>query len=77
MTQPVAWGWQKENGDIYDIISPEEHHAVEGEYTVPLYLHPPRLKKLQPMQCRLMWIRSGGDPYQFYLALINLLEKEL
>jgi hypothetical protein len=34
------------------------------------------MKKLQPMECRSLWIRCGADPYEFYLAILKLLNKE-
>jgi hypothetical protein len=37
--EPVAWGMQKD-GLIFDVICPEEHDRVEGDYTIPLYTHP-------------------------------------
>ena len=38
--EPVAWGYKDFNGDISDCICPEEHDRAEGDYTIPLYLHP-------------------------------------
>ena len=38
--EPVAWGMQRSDGLLLDIITPEEHEAHEGKYTVPLYRHP-------------------------------------
>jgi hypothetical protein len=35
--EPVAWGMEQPDGDILDVISPEEHARLEGGYTVPLY----------------------------------------
>jgi hypothetical protein len=37
---PVAWGWKKSNGVIYDTICAEEHDRHEGEYLTPLYTAP-------------------------------------
>ena len=28
------------DGEIYDVISPAQHAKEEGDYTIPLYLHP-------------------------------------
>ena len=39
-TEPVAWGMTWKDGEIYDVISPAQHAKEEGDYTVPLYLHP-------------------------------------
>jgi hypothetical protein len=39
--EPVAWGMQNDDGQIYDCITPEQHASHEGEYTVPLYTTPP------------------------------------
>jgi len=38
--EPVAWGMQNDDGQIYDCITPEEHARLEGEYKVPLYTTP-------------------------------------
>jgi hypothetical protein len=41
-SEPVAWGMQNADGQITDVITPEEHARVEGGYTVPLYTAPPK-----------------------------------
>ena len=38
--EPVVYGMEQSDGEILDVISPEEHKRVEGGYTVPLYRHP-------------------------------------
>jgi hypothetical protein len=38
--EPVAWGMTWKDGEIYDVISPEQHDKEEGDYTIPLYTHP-------------------------------------
>jgi hypothetical protein len=39
--EPVVWAWRSAfDGEIYDIIVPEEHAREEGKYTLPLYTHP-------------------------------------
>jgi hypothetical protein len=40
--EPAAYGMEQSDGEILDVISPEEHARVEGGYTVPLYRHPQR-----------------------------------
>ena len=41
--EPVAWGMRRPVTPlVLDIICPEEHARHEGEYTKPLYLHPPQ-----------------------------------
>ncbi len=35
--QPAAWGMEHPDGDIIDVITPEEHAKKEGQYTVALY----------------------------------------
>ena len=40
--EPVAWGMEQSDGEILDVIAPEEHERLEGGYTVPLYRHPQR-----------------------------------
>ena len=48
--EPVAWGMQNDDGQIYDCITPEEHAREEGEYTTPLYTTPPQRKPLTDEQ---------------------------
>jgi hypothetical protein len=43
MVKPVAWGYRYSDGNIYDVICPEEHDRLEGMYTVPLYTAPREL----------------------------------
>jgi hypothetical protein len=38
--EPVAWGKKGKDGLILDVICPEEHDRVEGDYTIPLFTHP-------------------------------------
>ena len=57
--EPVAWGMQRPDGLILDVICPEEHEAYEGEYTTPLYTHPPARVPLTEGELLSMW--SGGD----------------
>jgi hypothetical protein len=38
--EPVAWGMKGKDGLILDVICPEEHDRVEGDYTIPLYTYP-------------------------------------
>ena len=40
--QPVVWGMEQSDGEILDVITPEEHARLEGGYTIPLYRHPQR-----------------------------------
>ena len=44
--EPVAWALCREDGLILDVICPDEHDSYEGDYTLPLYLHPPEADKL-------------------------------
>jgi hypothetical protein len=41
--KPVAWGYRYSDGNIYDVICPEEHDRLEGMYTIPLYTAPREL----------------------------------
>jgi hypothetical protein len=41
-SEPVACGMQNADGQITDVITPEEHDRVEGAYTIPLYTVPPK-----------------------------------
>ena len=40
--EPVAYGMEQSDGEILDVITPEEHARLEGGYRVPLYRHPPQ-----------------------------------
>ena len=40
--EPVAWGMQRKDGVIIDVICPEEHAKEPGDYTTPLYTAPPK-----------------------------------
>ena len=40
--EPVAWGMQRKDGVIIDVICPEEHAKEPGDYTIPLYAAPPK-----------------------------------
>ena len=45
--KPVAWGWDAGGGHIIDVITPEEHARVEGQYMIPLYTSPPRRSRVE------------------------------
>ena len=49
--EPIAWG-RVFDGDIIDCICPEEHALNEGDYTVPLYAAPVRIKDLTDDEIR-------------------------
>ncbi len=38
--EPAAWGMEHPDGDIIDVITPEEHAREEGGYRVALYREP-------------------------------------
>ena len=38
--EPVAWAMPRKDGLLLDVITPEEHEAFEGDYTIPLYTDP-------------------------------------
>ena len=42
--EPAAWGMEHPDGDIIDVITPEEHAKKEGQYTVALYREPQHLQ---------------------------------
>ena len=44
--EPVAWAMLREDGLVLDVICPDEHDSHEGDYTLPLYTHPPEADKL-------------------------------
>jgi hypothetical protein len=44
--QPIAWGMPRPDGLILDVICPEEHARMPGQYTVPLYAAPQPRKRL-------------------------------
>jgi hypothetical protein len=64
--EPVAWGMQNDDGQIYDCITPEQHVAQKGEYTVPLYTTPPAAKRT--------W--TGLTDEEMYLNCPNWLSQE-
>ena len=53
--EPKVWGLPNANGDILDVISPEEHERLEGGYTVALYTKPPQRKQLTVEKLREHW----------------------
>lgn len=54
--EPVAWGMQRQDGLILDIITPEEHESHEGEYTVPLYTTPQPAEQQEPGAWQLQFL---------------------
>ncbi len=38
--EPVAWGMMNSDGNIYDVICPDEHKRHKGEYKTALFLAP-------------------------------------
>ena len=40
--EPVAWGMQRKDGVIIDVICPQEHAREPGDYTIPLYTAQPK-----------------------------------
>jgi hypothetical protein len=38
--EPIAWAMPRPDGLILDVICPEEHARMPGQYTVPLYTQP-------------------------------------
>jgi hypothetical protein len=65
--EPVAWGMEQSDGEILDVIAPEEHARLEGGYTVPLYRHPQRtwvgLTEDEAFACQ------GRDYFETYKAI--------
>lgn len=47
--EPVAWAMRRADGLVLDVICPDEHESHEGEYTMPLYLHPPQPQATTPV----------------------------
>lgn len=37
MPEPVAHGWVGQDGFMRDLIAPDTHAVIEGQYTTPLY----------------------------------------
>jgi hypothetical protein len=56
--RPVAWGMQNADGQITDVITPEEHDRIDGAYTIPLYTAPPKPDLLNQTCCECG--KSGG-----------------
>ena len=46
--EPVAWAMRRADGLVLDVICPDEHESHEGEYKMPLYLHPPQPQATTP-----------------------------
>jgi hypothetical protein len=65
--ETVAWGMEQSDGEILDVITPEEHARLEGGYTVPLYRHPQRtwvgLTEDEAFACQ------GRDYFETYKAI--------
>jgi len=54
--EPAAWGMEHPDGDIIDVITPEEHAREEGGYTVALYREPqPKREPLTDEQITEGW----------------------
>ena len=59
---PVAWGMEREDGLILDVISPDEHEREEGGYTVPLYTTPqPKLETKDEPVAWMYWQSCLND----------------
>jgi hypothetical protein len=70
--QPLAWGMPSSDGNIYDVISPEEHDNQEGSYTIPLYAADTPLTEDEVWEVVSEFLDIGGElhePYEMYLAL--------
>jgi hypothetical protein len=48
--EPVAWAMPRPDGTILDVICPEEHARMPGQYTVPLYAEPQPKAEQEPVQ---------------------------
>ena len=76
--EPVAWGMEHPDGDILDVIAPEEHARLEGGYTVPLYRHPPQrtwvgLTRMELIKCGVL---PYGMSYELYEAIEQALKEK-
>jgi hypothetical protein len=65
--EPVAWGMEQPDGEILDVISPEEHARLEGGYTVPLYRQRTWVG-LTEAQCGVLW-KVDMTPFDYYQAI--------
>jgi hypothetical protein len=45
IAEPIAWGMPRPDGLILDVICPEEHARMPGQYTVPLYKCQPKAEQ--------------------------------
>jgi hypothetical protein len=64
--EPVAWGIPNIYGEIYDVISPDEHARMPGQYTVPLYAAPqPRREPLTDEQIEALLVNWPEDGIAF------------
>ena len=72
--EPVAWGMEQSDGEILDVITPEEHARLEGGYTIPLYRHPQRtwvgLTEDEAFACQ------GRDYFETYKAIESKLKEK-
>ncbi len=65
--EPAAWGMEHPDGDIIDVITPEEHAREEGGYTVALYREP-QLKREPP---------KAGDGRDLFYEAVRLLDNAI
>jgi FPC/CPF motif-containing protein YcgG len=67
--EPVAWGMENYDGQIYDCITPEEHAREEGEYTVALYREPQHLQTWVGLTHEEIDYQAKKDDHAVYFAL--------
>jgi hypothetical protein len=46
--QPIAWAMPRKDGVFIDVITPEEHARMPGQYTVPLCKCQPKAEQRPP-----------------------------
>jgi hypothetical protein len=62
--QPIAWGMPTKDGYIVDVICPEEHARMPGEYTVPLYAAPQPKAEQEPVA----WmVTADGEDHKVFM----------
>ena len=70
--EPVAWGMPNIYGEIYDVISPDEHARMPGQYTVPLYTTPKPRKREPLTDEEIQDLLKVGNPTEDEYRLIRM-----
>jgi len=78
--EPAAWGMEHPDGDIIDVITPEEHAREEGGYRVALYREPqPKREWVWLTPEEITALKHNGKRYissQDFARAVEALSKE-